>query len=74
VTQYSTVTGRHIISILEKLEFKVIRVRGSHHFLRHADGRTTVIPVHAREDIGPGLLGKILREVGMSREDFQRLL
>jgi predicted RNA binding protein YcfA (HicA-like mRNA interferase family) len=39
----------------------VIRVKGSHHYLQHGDGRATVIPVHSGEDIGRGLLAKILR-------------
>jgi predicted RNA binding protein YcfA (HicA-like mRNA interferase family) len=74
VTQYAAITGRQLISSLEKLGFEVIRIRGSHHFLRHGDGRTTVIPVHAQENIGPGLLGKVLRAVGITREQLQELL
>jgi predicted RNA binding protein YcfA (HicA-like mRNA interferase family) len=52
----------------------VIRVKGSHHFLRHDDGRVTVVPVHAGEIIGPGLLQKILRDCRINAEDFERLL
>jgi predicted RNA binding protein YcfA (HicA-like mRNA interferase family) len=47
-------TGKRLIAALKKAGFAVIRVRGSHHFLRHADGRSTVVPVHASETIGPG--------------------
>jgi predicted RNA binding protein YcfA (HicA-like mRNA interferase family) len=49
-------------------------VKGSHHFLRHADGRTTVVPVHAGETIGPGLFSKILKDAEMELEDFQQWL
>jgi predicted RNA binding protein YcfA (HicA-like mRNA interferase family) len=49
----------------------VVRVRGSHYFLRHGDGRTTVVPVHSNEDLGPGLLGKILRDAKLTRDDLQ---
>jgi len=52
----------------------VISVKGSHHFLRHRDGRVTVVSVHAGETIGPGLLAKILRDCELSREQFQALL
>ena len=38
----------------------MIRTQGSHHRLRHADGRVTTVPVHAGETIGPGLLASIL--------------
>jgi predicted RNA binding protein YcfA (HicA-like mRNA interferase family) len=39
--------------------------------MRHPDGRSTVVPVHAGETIGPGLLGKILKDAEMEREDFE---
>ncbi|MHB1035214.1 MAG: type II toxin-antitoxin system HicA family toxin [Pirellulales bacterium] len=66
--------GRQIIAALRKIGFEVVRVRGSHHFLKHADGRTTVVPVHASEQIGPGLLGKILADCEISRDEFDALL
>ena len=46
------------------------RVKGSHHFLRHPDGRVTVVPVHAGETIGLGLMGKILKDAKMEAEDL----
>jgi predicted RNA binding protein YcfA (HicA-like mRNA interferase family) len=74
VTQFSAVTGRQLITALGKVGFAVIRVRGSHHFLRHQDGRTTVVPVHSGENIGPGLLGKVLRDTRLTREELQNVL
>jgi predicted RNA binding protein YcfA (HicA-like mRNA interferase family) len=68
------VSGRELIAVLGRKGFEVIRVKGSHHVLRHADGRMTVVPVHGREEIGPGLLSKILRDCDISREEFQTLL
>lgn len=47
---------KEAIKSLRKLGFEVIRMKGSHHFLRHPDGRSTVIPVHRGETIGRGLL------------------
>jgi predicted RNA binding protein YcfA (HicA-like mRNA interferase family) len=47
-----------------------LRVRGSHHFLRHADGRATVVSVHAGETVGPGLLAKVLRDAELSMQDL----
>lgn len=67
-------SARNVIQALERAGFLVVRVRGSHHFLRHADGRATVVPVHAGETVGPGLLAKILRDIGMDREEFRKLL
>jgi len=50
------ITGRELIRALGKLGFAIVRTKGSHHFLRHTDSRATVVPVHAGETIGPGLL------------------
>lgn len=61
------VTGRQLIAALQRLGFQEIRVRGSHHYLRHVDGRTTVVPVHAGETIGRGLLSKILRDAEIGK-------
>lgn len=68
------ITGRELIAALQRVGFAVIRVRGSHHFLRHPDGRTTVVPVHRGETLGIGLLTKILRDCEMNRDDLQDLL
>ncbi|HBA65617.1 MAG TPA: hypothetical protein DCZ48_05445, partial [Methylococcaceae bacterium] len=46
----------------------------SHHFVQHPDGRSTVVPIHAGETIGPGLISKILRDCELSREQLQKLL
>jgi predicted RNA binding protein YcfA (HicA-like mRNA interferase family) len=37
-------TVKQLISILGKLEFEVIRIKGSHHVVRHKDGRSSVVP------------------------------
>ena len=66
--------GRKVIAALKRAGFTVSRVRGSHHFLSHPDGRTTVVPVHAGETIGPGLLRKILADCELAPEEFQELL
>jgi predicted RNA binding protein YcfA (HicA-like mRNA interferase family) len=67
-------TGKETVSALTAAGFEIVRVKGSHHFLRHADGRVTVVPVHAGEVIGPGLMLKILRDCEMTPEEFESLL
>ncbi len=62
--------GKELTRSLIKLGFEVIRVRGSHHFLHHPDGRRTVAPVHAGEVIGPGLLSKILKDTKVEADDL----
>jgi predicted RNA binding protein YcfA (HicA-like mRNA interferase family) len=53
-----SISGRELVKILIKFGFEVVRQRGSHVFLRHKDGRTTVIPVHAGETIDEVYLTK----------------
>ncbi len=68
------ITGKDLLAALSKIGFQVVRVKGSHHRLRHTDGRVSVVPVHAGETIGPGLLSKILRDCNLSREELIALL
>jgi predicted RNA binding protein YcfA (HicA-like mRNA interferase family) len=62
--------GREVIKVLKDHGFNVVRIKGSHHFLRHTDGRCTVVPVHAGETLGPGLLLQILRDTELIKEDL----
>jgi predicted RNA binding protein YcfA (HicA-like mRNA interferase family) len=66
--------GGELIAVPGRAGFVVIRVRGSHHFLKHPDGRQTVVPVHAGETIGVGLLNKIMRDIELTRSQFLNLL
>ena len=72
--KFSTVTGKCLITALKRVSFLIQRVKGSHHFLRHPDGRTTVVPVHSGESLGPGLLAKVLRDVEITRNELEELL
>jgi predicted RNA binding protein YcfA (HicA-like mRNA interferase family) len=74
MTKLPRITGKEIVAALQKAGFKVVRTKGSHYFLRHDDGKTTVVPVHAGETIGPGLFSKILRDCEMNREQIESLL
>lgn len=69
-----SITGREFIKALRKAGFEVIRIKGSHHYLRHSDGRTTVIPVPSKENIGIGLFHKILRDCELTTDEFLKLL
>lgn len=62
--------AKELIKILNKMGFEVIRQRGSHIYMKHKDGRCTVVPLHAGREIGRGLLKRILNEIDVSREEF----
>lgn len=68
------VPGDRVVRALGRAGFAVARVRGSHHIMRHADGRNTTVPVHRGRDIRPGTLRGILADVGLSVDEFRALL
>lgn len=69
------VSGADIISALRSLGWVVVVQRGSHVQLKHPDraGRVT-IPIHSGETIGPRLLNSILRQAGLSVDEFRAAL
>ena len=69
-------TGRQVVRALERAGFAVIRIKGSHHFLRHNQDvrRQTVVPVHGNEDLGRPILHKILKDAGLTTDEFNALL
>lgn len=69
------ISGKDFIRLLEKMGFNVVRINGSHHRLKHPDGRITTIPVHKNDPIPKGLLRKIIRDdLQMQVEEVRLLL
>lgn len=58
---------------LEKLGFVRKRQKGSEAIYAHPDGRWTTVPIHSRE-LKAGLYRAILKQIGMSEEEFKRYL
>jgi len=71
MSTFPAITGAHLLKALRRLGFDLIRVKGSHHFLRHHDGRCTVVPIHRSETIGRGLLAQILRDCEITKDELQ---
>jgi predicted RNA binding protein YcfA (HicA-like mRNA interferase family) len=63
---------KKLIKIVISLGFSQRDAEGSHIFFKHTDGRTTVIPVHNR-DISKGLLRKILHDMKLTIEEYEKL-
>ncbi|OIO12825.1 hypothetical protein COX23_04885 [Candidatus Gottesmanbacteria bacterium CG23_combo_of_CG06-09_8_20_14_all_37_19] len=70
----SPIKAIKLIKVLNILGFVPLRQKGSHLILRHKDGRETVVPVHKGEEIGRGLLRKILRDVNLTYKEYDDLL
>jgi predicted RNA binding protein YcfA (HicA-like mRNA interferase family) len=68
------VRAKDIVTALEKSGFNVIRQKGSHITLHNPDNnRTTVVPMHPGEFPRP-LLKKIIKDTGLSEDQFRSLL
>jgi predicted RNA binding protein YcfA (HicA-like mRNA interferase family) len=66
-------TARERQSFARCLGFNRTRQTGSHERWRHPDGRAVTIPLHGGREIGPPLFFKILRQLGLTTEEFQKL-
>ena len=68
-----SISGKQFCKLLGKLGFEKIYGKGSHIRFKHSDGRRTVIPVHGNETLGKGLLREILRQINLTKEDYEDL-
>jgi predicted RNA binding protein YcfA (HicA-like mRNA interferase family) len=58
------VTSREVVRKLEARGARKVRQKGSHAFYRSACDRcSTVVPIHKGEDLGPGLLRAIQKDM-----------
>jgi predicted RNA binding protein YcfA (HicA-like mRNA interferase family) len=69
-----SVKARQVVKVLETLGFQRIRQSGSHATYRHPDGRWTIVSIHPGKTIPKGTLRKIIRDAGLTIEEFIELL
>ena len=70
-----TLSGREVIKILKKVGFEPVRQKGSHIILVNETSnpkRALVVPNH--KEIDTGTLLEIIRQAGLKREEFEKLL
>lgn len=67
------VSGAKLVAALEKVGWTVVRQRGSHVRLRHAERQAFLtVPLHA--ELKKGTLNGILKDARLDREKFASLL
>lgn len=67
------ISGQAAVLALERAGFRVVGTRGSHCKLRHPErARVVIVPLHL--ELATGTLRSILRQAGMSAEEFRALL
>lgn len=68
-------TGKEVAKVVLKLGFVFDHQTGSHMIFKHPDGRKITIPHHSGEELGPGLLTKIIKhDLKITREEFLKKL
>lgn len=73
--KFPALSGKEMLRFLESIGFVVVRVRGSHHRLRHADGRVTTVAVYGNTPLPIGTMHKIIHhDIGLDSESFQEQL
>ena len=69
--QLPVISGKAFLKFLQNIGFIIVRVNGSHHRLKHPDGRVITVPVHKNQDLPKGLLRKLIREdLQLNLNDF----
>jgi len=69
------VSGRQVVSALERVGYRVVRQRGSHIRLRdESDPNHLPVTVPDHRTLKPGLLRQILRDANLTVEEFVALL
>jgi predicted RNA binding protein YcfA (HicA-like mRNA interferase family) len=71
-----SVSARRVVRALERAGYAVARSSGSHCILaRSGDpARSVVVPVHGSRDLKLGTLRAIIRQAGLTVEEFVGLL
>jgi len=59
--------------VAKKLGFQKTRQKGSHARWQHPDGRATTIPIHGKAEIGGWLFREILKQMGITEEQFNQI-
>ena len=71
MSKLPAVTSSDLIRIVKKFGFIEQRQKGSHlHLKRVVDNKRITIPIHKSRDIPKGTLSAILRDAGISLEEF----
>jgi predicted RNA binding protein YcfA (HicA-like mRNA interferase family) len=70
------VNARQVLAALRRAGFVLDRITGSHHVLVHASDarRAVTVPFHGARSLKPGTLRNIIRQAGLTVEEFRSLL
>jgi len=74
MSRLPTLTAKQVAKALQKAGFVAHHQRGSHLFLHHpTTGRNTIVPMHGG-DLHRGLLKEIIKQAGLTEDEFRSFL
>jgi predicted RNA binding protein YcfA (HicA-like mRNA interferase family) len=69
------VSGREAVKAFERAGFSHVRTRGSHYILsKEGHPNLIVVPVHGSEAVATGTLRSLIRDAGLTVEQFNEML
>ncbi len=66
------ISGDEFVKAVNRIGYTWDHTEGSHMILLNQNGRRVAVPKH--KELGPGLLRKLIRDVGLTRTEFMELL
>jgi len=74
VSELPRISGREVVKALKKKGYEQDRQRGSHIILRQTDSPHRRVTVPDHKEVAKGTLRAIIREVGLTVDEFKNLL
>lgn len=71
---FPSLKSKEVISALKTFGFAERRSSGSHLIMKNANGKIVVVPMHKSKDIKRGTLFSIIKQAGLTLEEFQKIL
>ena len=72
MTRLPVISGDQFVKAMRKIGYSWDYTQGSHMILLHPSGQRLSVPRH--RELGRGLLRALIRDAGISREEFISLL
>ena len=71
MTRRPQLTAREVVGVLKAHGFVEARQVGSHLTMRHPDRKVSVtVPMHTGQDLGRGLVARILKDAGLENVEI----
>ena len=72
MSRLPTLSGDDFVKAMVRIGYRLDRIRGSHMVIKHPARRSLSVPRH--RELGRGVLRRLMRDAGVSREEVARLI